>query len=78
MISISPDARSRRPSLRRTAAEAVALIAPAPKFSTDQIAAEAPKGDGHSVLVLPALVCGDRYTAHVRRFLTAIGYSVYG
>jgi pimeloyl-ACP methyl ester carboxylesterase len=29
-------------------------------------------------LVLPALVCGDRYTAHVRRFLTAIGYSTHG
>jgi hypothetical protein len=78
MIPTSTDLKSHRPSLRRTAAEAVALIAPAPEFSTDQIAANAPKGDGHSVLVLPALVCGDRYTAHVRRFLTAIGNSTQG
>jgi hypothetical protein len=78
MTPTSPDLRSRRPSLRLTAAEAVTLIAPSPKFSTDQIAAKAPQGDGHSVLVLPALVCGDRYTAHVRRFLTAIAYSPHG
>jgi alpha/beta hydrolase fold len=78
MTSSSSDLRSRRPSLRLTVAEAVALIRPATRFPLDQIAAKAPKGDGHAVLVLPALICGDRYTAHVRDFLTIIGYSVHG
>jgi pimeloyl-ACP methyl ester carboxylesterase len=78
VTSSSSDLRSRRPSLRLTAAEAVAFIGRGPRFPLDQIVANAPKGDGHSVLVLPALLCGDRYTAYVRRFLTMIGYSVHG
>jgi pimeloyl-ACP methyl ester carboxylesterase len=77
MIPTSTDLRSRRPSLRLTAAEAVAFIGRGPRVPLDQIVATAPKGDGHSVLVLPALLCGDRYTAYVRRFLTMIGYSVH-
>jgi pimeloyl-ACP methyl ester carboxylesterase len=78
VTSSSSDLRSRRPSLQHTAAEAVAFIGRGPRFPLDQIVATAPKGDDHSVLVLPALLCGDRYTAYVRRFLTIIGYSVHG
>jgi pimeloyl-ACP methyl ester carboxylesterase len=78
MTSTSTELRSRRPSLRLTAAEAVAFIGRGPRFPLDQIVATAPKGDGHSVLLLPALLCRDRYTAYVRRFLTIIGYSVHG
>jgi pimeloyl-ACP methyl ester carboxylesterase len=78
MESPTPDLKSRRPSLRLTVAEAVALIGPTPKFSTDQIVASSPKGDGQTVLVLRALLCSDRCTFHIRRFLTAIGYSPHG
>lgn len=70
--------QSRRPSIRRTAAEAVALVAPPPRLPFDTMVANAPKGDGHAVLVLPALFRGDPYTASLRRFLTAIGYAAHG
>src|SRR3954468_18684619 len=45
------------PSLRLTLAEA--LVRPAPKLQTDDIMAAATRGDGHSILVLPALARGD-------------------
>jgi pimeloyl-ACP methyl ester carboxylesterase len=70
--------RSHRPSLRRTTAEAIALISPAPKLAINNLIAAAPPGDGHTVLVLPALARGDRYTSHVRDFLRRIGYSAHG
>jgi pimeloyl-ACP methyl ester carboxylesterase len=78
MTSTSTEFRSRRPSLRLTAAEAVAFIGRGPRFPLDRIVATAQKGDGHSVLVLPALLCGDRYTAYVRCLLTVIGYCAHG
>jgi pimeloyl-ACP methyl ester carboxylesterase len=70
--------RSRRPPLRLTAAEAIALIKPAPKVSFGTLITNAPKGDGHPVLVLPALMRGDPYTAQFRQFLVAIRYSASG
>ena len=38
----------------------------------------APRGDGHSVLVLPGLVAGDASTALLRRYLAAQGYDPHG
>jgi pimeloyl-ACP methyl ester carboxylesterase len=38
----------------------------------------APRGDGHPVLVLPALVTGDTITRPLRGFLTGLGYAVHG
>jgi pimeloyl-ACP methyl ester carboxylesterase len=78
MALASTDTRSRRPSLRLTLTEAVALVRPAPKLQTDDIVAAAPRGDGHSILVLPALARGDPYTAQVRDFLTKLGYATHG
>ncbi|MGA3401958.1 MAG: hypothetical protein ABSC95_22315 [Acetobacteraceae bacterium] len=72
------DFKSRRPALRLTVAEAGALLTPAPKVRIDDRAAAAPRGDGHPVLVLPALARGDRHTAQVREFLTRIGYDAHG
>lgn len=37
----------------------------------------APRGDGHPVLVLPGLIAGDRSTFPIRRYLDRLGYSVY-
>jgi pimeloyl-ACP methyl ester carboxylesterase len=37
-----------------------------------------PRGDGHAVLALPALLRGDPYTTSLRQFLTTIGYSTHG
>lgn len=38
----------------------------------------APRGDGHTVLVLPGLTAGDLTTWPLRRFLTDIGYRAAG
>jgi hypothetical protein len=48
------------------------------KPPVDAASREAPKGDGHAVLVLPAWLRGDGYTATTCQFLTAIGYSAHG
>jgi len=37
----------------------------------------APRGDGHAVLVLPGLVAGDHSTWPLRRFLEQLGYAAY-
>ena len=37
-----------------------------------------PRGDGHSVLVLPGLLAGDFSTAPLRRFLRSLGYDARG
>lgn len=68
----------RRPPLRRTLAEAAAFLSPAPDLPVDALVARAPPGDGHAVLVLPALLRGDPFTVRVRDLLTAIGYVAYG
>lgn len=69
---------ARRPDFHRTLAEGVALIRRPPVMDLARLIAAAPPGDGHCVLVLPALGRGDRYTLHVRTFLTRIGYVAYG
>jgi pimeloyl-ACP methyl ester carboxylesterase len=39
--------------------------------------ANAPRGDGHPVLVLPGLAADDRSTVPLRRFLRGLGYQVH-
>ena len=39
------------------------------------LTANAPKGDGHPVLVLPGFTAGDGSTLPLRRFLTRLGYN---
>jgi len=69
--------RIRRPPLRLTLAEALAMLRPA-TVPIDALAAEVPRGDGHAVLVLPPLGCGDPLTAMARTFLERIGYRAHG
>ena len=40
--------------------------------------ANAPRGDGHPVLVLPGMGADDRSTLPMRRFLRGLGYRVHG
>ncbi len=68
---------SRRPPLRRTLTEAIALITPAPTVPMNTLLAGAARGDGHAVLALPGWLCGDGYTAIVRAYLNALGYSAH-
>lgn len=42
------------------------------------LAASAPRGDGHPVIVLPGLATSDRSTVALRTFLKSKGYDVYG
>jgi len=39
---------------------------------------EAPRGDGHPVIVLPSFLRGDGHTVPLRRFLEGCGYAVEG
>lgn len=68
----------RRPPLRQTLAEAVALFTPTPKLEIERVVALAPHGDGHAVLVLPALLRSDHFTEQARGFLGQLGYLAYG
>lgn len=36
-----------------------------------------PRGDGHPVLVIPAFLTSDAFTASLRNSLTRLGYDVY-
>ena len=51
------------------------------EFSTLPLAApflsRAPKGDGHSVLVLPGFIAGDTSTDPMRRYLRHLGYDAH-
>ncbi len=69
---------ARRPDIRHTAAEAAALFTRSFNVSFDQVRQSAPRGDGHTVLVLPAWCLGDSYTAGVRGCLTYLGYNAQG
>lgn len=44
--------------------------------SWSALRSEAPKGDGHPVMVLPGFMGGDESTLLLRRFLTSLGYQV--
>src|SRR5579872_3091961 len=68
----------RRPPLRQTLAEAVALFSPTPILEIERVVAQAPRGDGHAVLVLPALLRSDHFTDQVRGFLGELGYVAHG
>ncbi|MFT5335825.1 MAG: pimeloyl-ACP methyl ester carboxylesterase [Halioglobus sp.] len=39
---------------------------------------KSPRGDGHAVMVLPGFFGDDGYNTPLRRFLSGLGYSVYG
>jgi pimeloyl-ACP methyl ester carboxylesterase len=71
--------RQRRPSYLllalegpRAASELAVLAAARP------LLAQAPKGDGHPVLVLPGLRADDRSTLPLRRYLRRLDYHVHG
>jgi pimeloyl-ACP methyl ester carboxylesterase len=64
--------------LRLTAAEIIAWAKWTARLNREQSVVDAPAGDGHAVLVLPAFLHGDSYTARVRGFLKNKGYAVFG
>jgi pimeloyl-ACP methyl ester carboxylesterase len=56
---------------QRALVEAASLLPASPMLR------QAPRGDGHSVLVLPGFGAGDRSTGILRRYLERLGYSVH-
>jgi len=76
MPHLADDARAPSPMLTliegRAVLEFAALIASYP------ILRRVPRGDGHSVLVLPGLGAGDRSTGPLRAFLKDRGYDPHG
>lgn len=71
--------RVRRPNRLLLAAEGPRALG---ELALMQVArpllARAPRGDGHSVLVLPGMAADDRSTVPLRRFLGGLGYDVHG
>jgi pimeloyl-ACP methyl ester carboxylesterase len=47
-------------------------------FATLPLLQQAPRGDGHPVLVFPGLIASDASTRLMRAYLTERGYDVYG
>lgn len=75
MSSTDPQARLRKAVSReaRAASEFAAFLAVA-----GPLAMAAPRGDGHSVIVLPGLGAGDLSTRPLRWFLDRLGYNTFG
>src|SRR5258708_20863274 len=72
-------ARPARPSLRRTAAEFVALLLPSTLPEFESTAPQDPAhGECHAALVLPPIFRGDGHTLYVRGFPAGLGYATYG
>lgn len=65
------------PSLLCMALEGRAVFEWASYLAAWPLLKNAPRGDGHPVLVLPGLIAGDRSTFPIRRYLERLGYAVY-
>ena len=66
-----PDRRLALAEGPRVVSEVASLMAAAPFLS------QAPRGDGHAVLVMPGYGANDRSTTVIRRFLSSLGYSTH-
>ncbi len=66
------------PGFFKLALESRAPLEHAAYFAARPAFKFAPKGDGHSVLVLPGFVAGDNSTWLLRRFLNDRGYDAHG
>jgi pimeloyl-ACP methyl ester carboxylesterase len=73
------DDRVRRPSLALLALEGPRAVGELGLLAGFQpLLRQAPRGDGHPVLVLPGLLADDRSTVPLRSFLRSLGYHVHG
>jgi len=64
----------RPPSLGLLLAEARSLVELSASLLLSPLLLQAPKGDGHPVLVMPGLLASDLSTMPLRRFLKQLGY----
>lgn len=70
--------RLRPPSLALTLIEGRGMFELAATYALNGVLMNAPKGDGHPVLVLPGFLASDRSTAPLRKYLTDLGYDARG
>ncbi len=70
--------RSARPPVRRLWTEAMAAVTPMPRAVVRAAERQAPRGDGHPVLVVPGFLRGEGYMQPLYRFLAGRGYAVEG
>ena len=78
-MSTTGSQRLRRPSRFLLAAEGPRALGELVWLQAARpVLANAPRGDGHPVLVLPGLGADDRSTVPMRRFLRGLGYRVHG
>lgn len=70
--------RSSRPPVGRLWVEAVSAVAPVPRRVVRAIRRDAPRGDGHPVLLVPGFLRGESYMQPLYRFLAGRGYAVHG
>jgi pimeloyl-ACP methyl ester carboxylesterase len=78
-MSATGSQRVRRPSRFLLAAEGPRALGELVWLQAARpLLANAPRGDGHPVLVLPGLAADDRSTVPMRRFLRGLGYRVHG
>jgi pimeloyl-ACP methyl ester carboxylesterase len=71
------EGRLRPPSIALLLAEARSLFELNASLLLSPILLQAPKGDGHPVLVLPGLLASDLSTAPLRRYLKVLGYQTF-
>ena len=67
-----------RPGLPLIAREMLDYWRPSDVRAAARVVAAAPRGDGHPVLVLPALLKSDHSTAYLRAHLERLGYVAHG
>lgn len=78
-MSAAGSQRLRRPNRLLLAAEGPRALGELVLLQAARpLLANAPRGDGHSVLVLPGMAADDRSTMPLRRFLRGLGYRVHG
>jgi len=74
----APSSSAKPPSLFWTLAEGRALVELGAFYAFRGALSMLPKGDGHSVLVLPGFLASDRSTKPMRNLLASLGYDAHG
>lgn len=78
MTTLDTFAKPKLPPLHHTLLGVAAHLVPIRPGAVATALRQAPRGDGHPVIVVPSFLHGDRHTQPLRRFLAGCGYAVEG
>src|ERR1700722_1383580 len=78
MTAIDTFAKPKLPPLHLTLLGVAAHLIPIRPGAIAAALRQAPRGDGHPVIVVPSFLRGDGHTQPLRRFLAGCGYAVEG